>query len=128
MAPEFEILTSANAMNYINLVYAWLLSDKYMEVTAQASSSEFGFPEFNEALLNPADKVALDLSDEIALADNPALLMERLDLILTGGTMSDESKESIADLVTTLAFFDEAVAVKAGIFLTIICPDYVIQK
>lgn len=128
VAPEFEILTSATAMNYINLVYAWLLSDNYMEVSAQASVTDFGFPEFNAALLDPADKVSLDLGDEILLADNPALLMERLDMILTGGTMSDESKETIADLVTTLSLFDDAAAVKAGIFLTLICPDYVIQK
>jgi uncharacterized protein (DUF1800 family) len=128
VAPEFEILTSATAMNYINLIYAMLLTDNYMEVTTQASNTVLGFPEFDTFLLDPADRVDVELNDELLLADNAELLIERLDLILTGGTMSDESKNTIAETVTTVSLFDDETAVKTGILLTLICPDYVIQK
>ena len=63
VAPEFEILTSASAMNYINLVYFWFLADYYMEVTSLPSKFVIGFPESNVELLDPDDLVALDLSD-----------------------------------------------------------------
>ncbi len=128
VAPEFEILTSASAMNYINMVYFWFLADYYMEVTSLPSQFVIGFPESNVELLDPDDLVALDLTDELALGGQMSALLDRLDILLTGGNLSDESKQTIAETATTLAFFDQAVAVKAAIFLTLISPDYVIQK
>lgn len=128
VAPEFEILTSASAMNYINMVYFWFLADYYMEVSTLSSQIAIGFPESDLALLDPDDFVTLDLSNELVLGSQMSALVDRLDILLTGGNLSDESKETIAETATTLAFFDQTVAVKSAIFLTLISPDYVIQK
>ncbi|WP_306642532.1 DUF1800 domain-containing protein [Sanyastnella coralliicola] len=128
VAPEFEILTSATAINYVNLVYFMFLGDFYLDVSTEASENNIGFPEFNWDLLAEEDRVDLDLSDEVLLSTQGEVLMDRLDILLTGGTMSDETKEEIGDAVELMALFDDEAAVKAGIFLTLISPDYVIQK
>jgi uncharacterized protein (DUF1800 family) len=128
VAPEFEILTSASAMNYINMVYFWFLADYYMEVTTLPSQVAIGFPESNIEMLDPDDLVSLDLTEELALAGQMSDLLDRLDILLTGGNLSDESKQVIAETANTLALFDQTIAVKSAIFLTLISPDYVIQK
>lgn len=128
VAPEFEILTSATAINWVNLMYIALLSDYYMEVSTIPSVAEVGIPEFDPGAWLPEDHVNLDLSDEFGLANNADALVDRLDLLLTGGIMGQESKDTISDAVALLNLFDANAAVKAGIFLTLISPDYVIQK
>jgi uncharacterized protein (DUF1800 family) len=128
VAPEFEILTSASAMNYINMVYFWFLADYYMEVTTLSSQVAIGVPESNIEMLDPDDLVSLDLTEELALAGQMSDLLDRLDILLTGGNLSDESKQVIAETANTLALFDQTIAVKSAIFLTLISPDYVIQK
>jgi len=128
VAPEFQILTSATALNYINVIYGVLLADIYMEVGTESSVFEVGFPEFNPNLIAQEDRVSLDFSSELNLIDNPAAIVDRLDLILTGGTMSDESKQTITETTATIIPFDSELAVKTAIMLTLISPDYVIQK
>lgn len=128
VAPEFEILTSAAAINWVNIVYFWFLAEGYMDVTTQASGVNIGLPEVNPLLFDPDDKVLLDLSDELALSTDSEGLMSRMNILLAGGTLSDETMETIADAVALLALFDSEAAVKSGIFLTLISPDYVIQK
>lgn len=128
VAPEFQILTSATSLNYINLIYGVLLTDVYMDVATESSAFAMGFPEFDPNLLPLEDRVALDLSDELLLSDNIDALVERLDILLTGGVMSQESKETIADAAFLINLVDDELAVKTAILLTLISPDYVIQK
>lgn len=128
VAPEFQILTSATALNYINLLYISLFADYYMDVSTQSSATVLGFPELNQNLIDPADKVSLDFSDELELVSNPTALLDRLDILFTGGTMSDESKSTIAANVPLISLFDPLIAVKSAVLLTLISPDYVIQK
>ncbi len=128
VAPEFQILTSATALNYINIIYYALLGDFYMEVGTLSSSVDIGFPELNPNLGNPDDVVSLDFSSELDAVDNPTALVDRLDLMLTGGIMSEETKLTITETLETLVVFDLELAVKTAIFLTLISPDYVIQK
>lgn len=128
VAPEFEILTSATAMNYINLVYLWFLTDNYMDISTKASTTSPGFPEANPFLFDPDDKAELDLATELALSDDLPALLDRLDILLTGGLLSEEMKQTIVENCEILTLFDAEIAVKSAIFLTLISPDYVIQK
>ena len=128
VAPEFEILTSATAMNYVNLVYLWFLTDNYMDISTKASNTVPGLPEANPFLFDPDDKAELDLAAELALADDLPALLDRLDILLTGGLLSEEMKQTIVENCEILTLFDAEVAVKSAIFLTLISPDYVIQK
>ncbi len=128
VAPEFGILTSATAMNYINLVYAWLLTDNYMDITTEASTTVIGLPESNPLLFNPEDRAVIDLSAENALSSDLPGLVDRLDILFTGGTLRSEVKAEIINTCQILVLFDAELAVKAAVFLTLISPDYVIQK
>lgn len=128
VAPEFEILTSATAMNYINLVYVWFLVDNYMDISTKASTTVPGLPEANPFLFDPNDNAELDLAAELALADDLPALLDRLDILLTGGLLSEEMKQTIVENCEILTLFDAEIAVKSAIFLTLISPDYVIQK
>lgn len=127
VGPEFQILNAATSINWINLLSTALFADYYMEVSTQASSIDIGVPEANPLLLDEEDLVNLDLSDEIALADDPVELINRLDILLCGGTMTEESKETITDIVALFAL-DENFAAKTALFMTLISPDYAIQK
>ncbi|GAB4424920.1 MAG: hypothetical protein OHK0039_42400 [Bacteroidia bacterium] len=125
-APEFQIHNSRTAVDYYNYMYFSLLADYYMEITTSADTSLVGFPntQFNQT----QDQVFLDLGDEVALAQKPLALADRLDLILTGGGFSEATKTTLANMITTFAALDPAVAVKVALYLVTVSPDYNIQR
>jgi uncharacterized protein (DUF1800 family) len=127
VAPEFQILTATTSLNWINMLQGGLLVDYYMDIGTEASEFVIGTPEFNSALLAPEDLVSLDLSDELSLVNDSEDLVDRLDILLCGGTMTEESKETISDVVDLL-FLDNTIALKTAIWLATISPDYIIQK
>ena len=72
-----------------------------------------------------------DLSRWMAFADDPTGMVNDLDLIFTGGVMSDESKQTIITAVqntpTTVTNYPLERA-KTAIYLVLNTPDYMIQK
>lgn len=125
-APEYQIHTSATSINFINLAYDWIVNEYYMEVATHAGNSSHNAPSYEESDLDPVDYVYLDLTDETALANNPAVLVDRLDLILTGGLFSESTKTSIVNAVQSLN--NDAERVKVALFLAVISPEYAVQK
>ncbi len=83
-APELQI-TNAVAINRIRNRFRSAIID----------GNEF-FTILNNANGLKQVRITFDLSDEIALADDPAALMEHLDLLLTSGTMQDSTRDIIA--------------------------------
>ena len=126
VAPEYQIHTSATSINFINLAHDWFIKEYYMEVATHAGNDSHNAPSYNENDLDPADYVYLDLTDELAIANNPAALVERLNLILTGGAFSETTKMNIVNAITPLSNSNDRV--KAALYLTVISPDYSIQK
>ena len=126
VAPEMQIHTSATSVNYINLVHEWFIDGYLGEVSTTASNTVMNTPgyEFNE--LKYEDELKLDLTDELALANNPMALINRLDLILTGGLFSEETKDSIVSAIDTLSSNEDRV--RAALYLSFISPDFNIQK
>lgn len=125
-APEFQIHTAATAINYINLVYDWFINDYYGEVSTTASSTVMNAPGYEPNDLKPEDAIYLDLADEIALASDVTALVDRLDLILTGGQFSTTTKTNIINTIQNLNNNTERV--KAALFLAFIAPEYSVQK
>ncbi len=125
-APEFQIHTSATSINYINLVYDWFMEDNLGEIATYASGTIMNTPGYELNELDPVDYLYLDLSDEIAIANNPTALVNRLDLILTGGLFSNTTKTNIINAITPLSDMNERV--KAALFLAFIAPEYSVQK
>ncbi len=125
-APEYQIHTSATSINYINLVYNWFVNDYLGEIATHAGNAVHNAPSYDINDLDPADYLYLDLTDEINIADDANALVDRLDLILTGGLFSDETKNSIISTIQQLS--DQEERVQAALFLSFIATEYNVQK
>jgi len=125
-APEFQIHTSATAINYINLVYDWFINDYYGEIATHAGAQSHNSPSYDVNDLDPVDYIYLDLDDEYNMAHDAPALVDRLDLILTGGLFSTETKTNIISAVEQLT--DPVERVRTALFLSFIAPDYSVPK
>ncbi len=125
-APEFQIHTSATSINYINLAYDWFIRDHYGEIATKAGNKSHNAPSYEGKDLDPKDYIKLDLDDEYKLAHNASALIDRLDLILTGGQLSNKTKSTIIESVEKVA--DPEKRVRIALFLAFISPDYSVQK
>jgi len=126
VAPEFQIHTSATSINYINLAYDWFINDYYGEVATHAGNTSHNAPSYELNDLDPVDYLFLDLDEEIDLAADAPALVERMNLILTGGLFSDDTKISIINAVEQLSDSEERV--RAALFLSFIAPEFSVLK
>jgi hypothetical protein len=75
-----------------------------------------------------------DYTAEMALADNPAALVDRVGLLLTAGTMSAGTRTLIINAVSSIAYpgSNQATArlnrTRLAVFFTLSSPDYLVQK
>lgn len=125
-APEFQIHTSATSINFINLAYDWFINDYYGEVATHAGNTSHNSPSYALTDLDPADYLYLDLEEEYNMASDAPALVERMNLILSGGLFSADTKNAIIQAVEQLS--DPIEKVKAALFLSFIAPEYSIQK
>lgn len=119
--PVFEIMTSNNIIGYANSVHEWLLhkNEAPMEVFkfyAQEDRTDY--------------YVYLDLEDEILLANNNHIeeLIERLNLILMHGQMTNYTRNILRTAALQCEEYDLEKRVKILLYLIMISPDYVILK
>jgi len=128
VAPEFELLNSAIAIKYINLISDMLFGEYYMESITMAHPDEIGYPWWDMGFDSPEDHVDLNFNDEIILASTDAhAMVERLNILLAGGTASSETIDTISNIIEIEAL-EPADRVKVALYLLLISPDYIIQK
>lgn len=128
VAPEFQMLNSTLAIKYINMSFDMILGEYYMESVTLASPEEVGYPWWDMGIDNPEDHIYLDLDYENILAgSDPAALVERLNQLLAGGTMSSVTKQSIIEIID-VGYLEPSERLKIALYFTLISPDYVIQK
>lgn len=125
-APEFQIHTSATSINFINLAYDWFINDYYGEVATHAGNTSHNSPSYALTDLDPVDYLYLDLEEEYNMAADAPALVERMNLILSGGLFSADTKNTIIQAIEQLS--DPIEKVKAALFLSFIAPEYSIQK
>jgi uncharacterized protein (DUF1800 family) len=106
-APEFQIVTAVTAITSANAL------------RGQIRGVMNGDP--NDAL-----EVRLDLSDEIALASNPRALIDRLNLVLMYGTMSNPMREVLTHALDQLSDPEERAL--TALQLISIAPEYAVLK
>ena len=110
MAPEFEITTSATIVGISNLVDAAVSSD------------------IVDNLPQPFAPVSLDLTDFLALAEDPEALIDRLDILLTAGTLSSDTREAVRDALSLLNDLDSPeLVLRTALYLILISPDYSVR-
>jgi len=128
VAPEFELLNSANSIKYINLIADMCLGGTYMESITMAHPDDIGIPWWDAGINSPEDNVTLDFEDEIILASNDVQAMvDRLNILLAGGTASSATLDIISTLIDVEGIAP-ADRVKLALYLLLISPDYIIQK
>ncbi len=114
--PEFQIVNESSSIGYLNFMtdFAFDLSDNRDE---------------------SIDTYQPDYSDELALAGDPAALIDHLDGLLTGGRMSDVEKADFVDIISVIEIrtntsentaTDQADRVKAAVSLVINSPSYAV--
>ena len=99
-----------------------------MESVTLASQEDIGLPWWDMGFFNPDDRVYLDFQDENNLAGlDPSAMVERLNLLLGGGTLSSETMQTIIEIID-VEYLEPAERVKLALYFILISPDYVIQK
>ncbi|HEY5791711.1 MAG TPA: DUF1800 family protein [Chthoniobacterales bacterium] len=112
VAPEFQIMNSNTAL---------LLPNYLMDcLEAQKVSNK------------PKRPIVLDLNPQANLAQNAGELVANVDILLTSGTMSPGTRQVITEAVEALTpAADPKVRrerAKMAIYLTLVSPDYAIQR
>jgi len=107
VAPEFQIITAVTAISSANQ-----LRSQVDSVMNRNSNDLF--------------EVRLDLTDEILIASNVRALIDRLDLILMYGNMSQSMRQILIDSASQVSDLEDRV--KLAIFLISISPEYSVLK
>lgn len=110
--PEFQLVNEGSINGYVNFMTDFIFN--------QTGTSD-GSPLFDP-----------DYSAELALAGDARALVNRLNLLLTAGQMSDAEIEAVTDTIETLAVENEALdrptRVEAAITLVISLPSYAVIR
>ena len=107
VAPEFQIMTSAAVINMSNVFDIMFLGETPTET-----------PE-------PLAPTRLDLTDYTAIAADVEALVDRLDIVVTAGTLSAETRSVIASVLADIP--DLEFRTQMAIYLVLISPDAVVQ-
>ncbi len=123
--PEFQITDAQTIAGYVNGLYRWVISgdvaDEYDLFT-------------NEVDANYADEISsLDITDQLSFTSNDKLhiLMDRLNLLLAQGRVSDQSIDTIIKVVKEFpntTELEKADRVKLAIYLIMTAPEYLIKR
>lgn len=126
VAPEFQLHNSRTAVDYYNYMYFSLLQDYYTEIVTDASPTTFAIPDFENP--NPTNQTFLDLTDELALENDYQAIVDRLDIVMTGGALTERDKELITTKALQPFAADPDIALRVALYLLMLSPDYNIQK
>jgi len=107
VAPEFQITTSNSVVGMSNLI-------DFIVVASFVTDA----PE-------PFAPVSLTFDDYIDIADDVGALVERLDIVLTGGTLDGTTRAAIEGVLNDIPENDARVRI--GLYLFLISPDYAVR-
>ncbi|MGI9301824.1 MAG: DUF1800 domain-containing protein [Gammaproteobacteria bacterium] len=108
VAPELQITTSSTIAGITNLV-DFAVNGAFV--------NDFSTAPFSAAML--------DISDYVAIAGDADALIDRLDTVLTYGTLSAETRTAIRNTIVLVD--DLRFRVNTAIYLFMISPDYAVQ-
>lgn len=113
VAPEFQIIHETSVVGYSNFM---------------RDAVRYGVGS------NSPRDIQADYSKELALADEPDALIDRIDLLLTYGTMSTATRDLIRDAVESISInplnpsAGRQNRVYVATFFTVSSPDFIVQK
>ncbi|MEM8983455.1 MAG: DUF1800 domain-containing protein [Pseudomonadota bacterium] len=107
VAPEFQILNSNTVVNFANILDFVL------------------FTEFVTEAPEPFVAARLNLDDYVAIADDVDELLERLDIVMTYGTLASTTRAAIRTAIAPVD--DTNLRVRAAIYLIGVSADYAVR-
>ena len=119
VAPEFQILNTTNAIGIINDV-------NHRTVKKGTLSDICPGEEEEENTYDESDEYLMDFTTELELTNNPAALVERLNIILANGLLTGDTRNIIINAINQLDSPEDKL--KMALYLILIAPDYVILK
>jgi len=120
VAPEFQITNSVTIVGYANRLHDWIMhTDRVME-----------YRDIFNGEWNNDKYVNLELSDEMELDEISEInqLLERLNLILFHGQMTDVTRSAISNALVQIPQEEWELRIRMAIFLCMISPDYLIFR
>jgi uncharacterized protein (DUF1800 family) len=108
VAPEFQITNSSSIVSVSNLADILLFRGLVNDIDA---------PPFQRASIN--------LDEYAALVENPEQLLDRLDLVMTYGTLSEQTRQNILDVLEQVD--DLEFRLITAIYLVYVSPDYAVE-
>jgi uncharacterized protein (DUF1800 family) len=106
VAPEFQITHETTATGYANFI-------------SNTVERGFGWNQTN---------IKSSYTPELAMATNPAALLDHLNLLLLAGQMSAGTRQIILDAVNAWPATDAKNRVYTAITLTMVSPEFIVQK
>lgn len=120
VAPEFQVTTDSSVIWIANLATYFLFVEP-----AFPAPVDFLRP---GTITAPEIALAFDFADEIAVADDLDALLDRLDLLLTYGTLSDETRGAVRDVLEDPTLTDPELRVRVAIHLILMSPDHAVVR
>ncbi len=120
VGPEFQITNSVSITGYANLLHQWLVfNQEVMEFRSIAGEDK-----------TDERRIYLDLEEEIQMAENGHLAqaIERFNLVLAHGQLSETNRQLILSTVTAMETEDPEDQLRLALFLIMVSPDYLILK
>ncbi|MEM8562074.1 MAG: DUF1800 family protein [Pseudomonadota bacterium] len=129
-APELQIVNASSVPGYANFMLDFIFFDgEDIDVEElQAFFDEDGYPLDAD---RARDSFDADYSAEAALAAAPAELVDRLDLLLTYGTLTSGTRAQIVELLEQLPVdepWQRVDVARFAIFMMMTSPDYLVQR
>ncbi len=111
--PELQIVNASTLAGYTN----------FMTLFIDAFDARFEVPPANASFVP-------DYTDEMALIDDPAALVDHLNLLLTNGVLSAEVRAGVIETVEAFPVTGDVVEprITAAILLIMTSPDYLVQR
>ncbi|MGI9222614.1 MAG: DUF1800 domain-containing protein, partial [Woeseiaceae bacterium] len=108
VAPEFQITTSNSIVGISNIIDFVILAD-------YVSDSPQGF-----------EPVSLDYQEYEELAVDANALLDRLDIVLTAGTLDSATRQAILNVITDVE--DVSQRAKIAIYMFLLSSDYAVRQ
>ncbi|XBQ15999.1 MAG: DUF1800 domain-containing protein [Oceanicaulis sp.] len=131
--PELQLFTTATAPGYVNFLDNFVLADPN-ERDASRIADKLSNLRVNLSAGPGVNAWVADYAQEIALAGEPEALLDRLDLILTGGTLSAETRAIVREHLEADAASGDTSAeavrdrVQFAVLMIMTSPDFLVQR
>ena len=124
-APELQIVNASSVAGYANFITNYALEEARFSRGNAITTAEQA-----QASFRP------DYSTEVTLSEDPAALVDRLDLLLSFGTMSSSTKNLIVDTITEIPLTDRflpdydgaTLRVQVAVAMAMTSPDVIVQR